>query len=368
MEKKRIFLSDLHMNDERSLRYPDEDHYYGWLTADEATAIANFLSHVCDSNDVGEVVLLGDVVDTWVCPVQLQPQTFEGIFTAQQNLGVVEQMNRLISKGIKLTYVIGNHDLLLTDEILQRYIPGIHFIRNKNSLLGHFEAGRLRGEHGNRYAMFNAPDAVNGMPTKLPLGYFISRIAATKVTKPKENIHAFFDVLNDLVMLNDRTSLPERVVDAVLLFSGVDENAPIIMPDGSAVTAKQIKEQYADLYKQWVDNYGPDVAFQAAWAELGHLGIAARDVSQEKGMKVVLFGHTHISKIEKHPCIFSKYIYANTGTWCESPKHPFSYVETRYDEKKRWQHVRLMKWEDNRPVMIRKKKIRMLSDRATLLG
>jgi UDP-2,3-diacylglucosamine pyrophosphatase LpxH len=355
MEKKRIFLSDLHMNDERSLCYPDAEHYYGWLTAEEAAAIASFLSYLADSNDVDEVVLLGDVVDTWVCPVQLRPQTFEGIFTAKQNLCVVEQMNRLISKGIKLTYVIGNHDLLLTDEILQQYIPGIHFICDKETLLGYYEEGKLRGEHGNRYAMFNAPDADNGMPTKLPLGYFISRIAATKVTKPKENIHAFFDSLNDLITLDDRASLPERVVDLVLLYSGVNENDPIIMPDGSSVTPKQVKEKYSALYKQWVDKYGADKAFQAAWAELGHLGHAADDLAKETGMKVVLFGHTHIEKIEERPLILPHHIYANTGTWCESPKRPFSYVEIQYDEKEKCQHVRLMNW--SKPVEIDEKKM-----------
>jgi hypothetical protein len=207
--------------------------------------------------------------------------------------------------------------------------------------------------------MFNAPDAANGMPTKLPLGYFISRIVATKVTKPKENIHAVFESLNDLLTLDDKISLPESVVDVVLLYSGVDEDAPIIMPDGTSVTARQVKAQYADLYKQWVDKYGPDLAIQAVWSELGHLGAAARDVAKEKEMKVVLFGHTHIEKIEEHPFFFSQYIYANTGTWCESPKQPFSYVETQYDEKRRHQHVRLMNWENNQPVLIRKKKIRV---------
>ena len=135
------------MNDERSLRYPDAEHHYGWLTAEEAATIASFLSYVGNCDDVSEVILLGDVVDTWVCPVNLPPQTFEGIFTAQQNLGVVKQLNRLISSGIKVTYVIGNHDLLLTDEILQQYIPGINFIRDKDTLLGYYGVGTLRGEH-----------------------------------------------------------------------------------------------------------------------------------------------------------------------------------------------------------------------------
>ncbi len=357
MEKKRVFLSDLHMNDERSLRYPDAEHHYGWLTAEEAAAIASFLSYVGNCDDVSEVILLGDVVDTWVCPVNLPPQTFEGIFTAQQNLGVVKQLNRLISSGIKVTYVIGNHDLLLTDEILQQYIPGISFICDKDTLLGYYGVGTLRGEHGNKYAMFNAPDADNGMPTKLPLGYFISRIAATKVARVKENIHAFADSQHGLLTRDDKMSLPESVVDLVLIYSDVDENDPIIMPDGTAVTAKQVKEKYAALYRQWVEKYGPEKAFQAALAELGLLGYAADELSKEKNLKVVLFGHTHIEKIEEEPLFLPQHIYANTGTWCESPKHPFSYVETQLDEKNKWQYVRLMNWTNNNPVAVGEKKI-----------
>ncbi|MDR3476660.1 MAG: hypothetical protein P4M14_01350 [Gammaproteobacteria bacterium] len=47
-----------------------------------------------------------------------------------------------------------------------------------------------------------------------------------------------------------------------------------------------MKEKYAALYRQWVEKYGPEKAFQAALAELGLLGYAADDLSKEKDLKL----------------------------------------------------------------------------------
>ena len=39
-------------------------------------------------------------------------------------------------------------------------------------------------------------------------------------------------------------------------------------------------------------------------------------LSEKKGLKVVVFGHTHVAKIDKDSLLVKDRIYVNTGSWC----------------------------------------------------
>ena len=55
---KKVFISDLHMGDERALHGTDSGLPYGWLRANIPLA-AEFLEEQLRSDDVEEVVILG---------------------------------------------------------------------------------------------------------------------------------------------------------------------------------------------------------------------------------------------------------------------------------------------------------------------
>jgi UDP-2,3-diacylglucosamine pyrophosphatase LpxH len=358
--KKRVFISDLHMNDHRSLQ---GRHPYGWLSARAAKDVAAFLDYLNKTGDADELVILGDGLDTWVCPVNIVPQDFDGILTSPENQCIVDSINRLIRGGNTLvTYVVGNHDLLITEEVLAKYLPGIGFIKD-DDLTGAYRSGTLLGAHGNKYAMFNAPDPVNSLYHSLPLGYFISRIAATHGVKR----HAF-DLVKDLLDIIGPELLPDKVVDAVLADSGLKEDDSIILPDETSVTIKEVKTGYADLYKQWVTKYGKDKAVEAIEGELGYLDSSAMRLCREQKLNLVLFGHTHDEKLRGmeqwqyfkllEKLLFGHKVYANTGTWCERDK-PYTFVEVLEDDDKRRYNIRLNHWSNSAPLFIKDETVKM---------
>ncbi len=96
LEKKRIYISDVHMG---AGRKPVKKHfYYDWLGADEARVFADFLKFLIDDAEVGEIILLGDTMDNWVCPIYEEPPTFDEIINAPVNAEIVKNLKSLAAQ------------------------------------------------------------------------------------------------------------------------------------------------------------------------------------------------------------------------------------------------------------------------------
>ena len=183
---KRIFVSDLHMGDERSLYPPDSLHPYGWLGEQRAALFAEFLqTRVLNDPDATELVILGDLFDVWVCPASIDPchngskieDYFRAIAAAKQNKGILDKL-RTIASASKLTYVNGNHDMQLTEAIAKSIIPNVRYQEQE---VYENQAEGIHAEHAHHYTLCNAKDAYNttdGASHIVPSGYFISRLAA----------------------------------------------------------------------------------------------------------------------------------------------------------------------------------------------
>jgi len=180
MDKKRVYISDIHMNAGKGVKAPAGKHPYEWLGPAEARRFAAFLEFLNRAKDVQELVIIGDLLDDWVCPVDVVPPSPEAILKAAINKEIVQALKKLAkNKDIAVLLLPGNHDMGVSRELVARTFPGMAF-----GGTAHYDSAyrtsRLRAEHGSAYAMFNAPDAVNNPGSRLPLGYFISRIVATK--------------------------------------------------------------------------------------------------------------------------------------------------------------------------------------------
>jgi len=107
---------------------------------------------------------------------------------AANNKPVIDAFNDIITDGnIKVTYVPGNHDLLIDSEDIQSILPGISEARDVKGLGAYVpqDFPELIIEHGHRYNFFCAPDFSNRPITNtdsiLPPGYFFTRMATTSV-------------------------------------------------------------------------------------------------------------------------------------------------------------------------------------------
>jgi UDP-2,3-diacylglucosamine pyrophosphatase LpxH len=84
------------MGDERSIKPPTP---YGWIQSNLSN-LANFLEEQLN-DDVGEVVILGDLFDTWVIPTNIDPlNSFDAIYKNPTNSDVIDALKKLAAKGI----------------------------------------------------------------------------------------------------------------------------------------------------------------------------------------------------------------------------------------------------------------------------
>ncbi len=343
-EKKRIYVSDVHMG---AGRKPVKKSFnYDWLGADEAKVFADFLKFLIDDAEIGEIILLGDTMDNWVCPIYDTPPAFDEIINTPVNKDVVKNLKALAAhKEKKLIYMPGNHDMLITKEILDNYFPGIIF-GGSAAYKSVYRTSRLRAEHGSAYAMFNAPDPINNPGNRLPLGYFISRVAATKHARTGSADRHYWTYADDLLELLGPQKLPASVFEAILEEANIREDDDIKMYGSSCIKVKEVKSKYADLYEQWKVYYGKGVAFKAVMAEIGYLDDFADMLSKKGDTNIIIFGHSHKSDLDKDSWFVKDRVYANCGSWCDE-EEPCTFVETQKDNEERVHHVRLNRWKNN---------------------
>ncbi len=330
---KRIFVSDIHMGDEKSLKpdpYYCSDkalHKYGWLGEARAENFAEFLQTcVLNVPDVEELVILGDLFDAWVCPASCDPlsgngnikELFEAIVNARQNKRIVDNLWQIINEK-KLIYVIGNHDTQRKD-IISAIIPGINHIGKEGLDIREVYKIPDQGiwaEHGHHYTLFNAEDSYDyqGSPHILPIGYFITRLMAqhSANTGLYEDPH---DVLARIVLdvLGNKPELSDKLckVDLTgifleLVYAGFQLYAYKKISSDMTTTmngddhfqglikASEVNSLYYELDARWKNRPNPPSILLAILSDFSarHLKFQAHHLSSEKERRLIIFGHTH---------------------------------------------------------------------------
>jgi len=328
---KRIFLSDIHMGPRREPVPPS--FAYDWLSKGEAERLASFLEYIKDSESAGtEVVLVGDALDNWICPYDEEPPAFKEIFEA--NPEVVAGIKGLLDKGMKVTFLEGNHDMYLSQADLDAAFGSYD---NLKCLESYSERG-VHAEHGHSFDPFNLK-AQGGVNKDLPLGYFISRVVATRQANKDVSKEPVYKIVkNAAATFVSGGSLAVSVFDAIREDAGVNKNAAFVMPGGGVVTVAEVRDAYK---KTRVELSVVDLMAKAET-----LSLADDDV------RLVIFGHTHGKVLvpldlenEAEP-LTSPYtkVYANSGTWIEG-KAP-TYIEVDLDKRdSRLNYVSLMEWK-----------------------
>lgn len=359
---KKIFISDIHMGDARSFAEP---HPYGWFRHNIQN-LADFLTEQLNAPQVEEVVILGDLFDAWVVPTDEDPLlSVQAICANPNNSPVIKALQELAARH-RLTYVPGNHDLTMsstdlagTQKILEDTFPGIRFNADPNLPHGVYRSGRLVAEHGNRYALFNAADTWTTSPSFLPIGYFLSRLVAYKVSKTgtQEDFH---EILRRFVReLKDGLNFIHDLFMAVARDAGLQKTDPINMNGiaGFPGTVGAMAAHYEHLIKNW-QQARTDLDWKMALiGDVKELYPAAAFVYFSlfgADQNIVIFGHTHKADLKKsyllevaptvkdiHLDLPCRSIYANCGAW--SDEAPYcTFVETQGDVASKRHYVRVL--------------------------
>ncbi|MFC1454332.1 metallophosphoesterase [Verrucomicrobiota bacterium] len=366
---KLVFISDIHMN---------VDANYSWLQTN-ALEVAEFINRVNARDDVAELIILGDLLDDWVEPVKNAPHTFADILTAQNNVEIVAALQNVCQNpNITATYVTGNHDLLSFEPANKASItntfPGLNIISDSPGLGAYSKNDVIWAEHGHRYCMFNAPDIWSRTNGHLPLGYFISRIAASKSAREQE-IFTTTDALDTFIKEPGSFYTPpageeNEIYNDVFIHALFDTFALVwggflpwdtyTMGGVDNFTSNPdidlIGSTFNGIYSNWpcrMDIVNKD---DAVLNEIGHLSSAATMLFEMPEHirtnypftpRIVLFGHTHQAAFYYH-CDTVNTIYANTGTWIDGK--PQTWVEIEIDHAGNNNFYTVSLWFDGESV------------------
>ncbi len=331
---KRIFLSDIHMGPRRDV-LPTK-FSYDWLSQAEAERLGSFFEYIKDNEAVDtEVVLVGDILDNWVCPHDEVPPSFQEIFDA--NPEVVSGIKGLLDKGMKVTFLEGNHDMYLSQADLDAVFGSNANLRYAVS----YNDRGIHAEHGHSFDPFNVKLQGGSAIQNLPLGYFISRAVATKQAKEGSSKEPLYEIIKKAgAALIDGDSVAVSVFDAIMEDAGMDSTAVFVMPGGDLITVAQVRAAYEDT---------------AVELSVADLRPKAKTLSLAKDdLKLVIFGHTHGKLIDpldlENPAepLLSEYtkVYANCGTWIDKDKAP-TYIEVKVDTRDdHLNYISLMEWDD----------------------
>ncbi|HEY5557014.1 metallophosphoesterase [Acetobacterium sp.] len=353
-----VIISDLHLG---------IDDAFAETVANKQ-ALASLLTQVNTSPHISELVITGDLFDGWFLPMEYvlpdsQADFFDGV--AANNQTIVDAFNNIIQAGdIKVTYVPGNHDILLTEADVARILPGINQARDDNQGLGTYVTGKnseIAIEHGHRWNIFCTPDPISNREiTKnntsiLPPGYFFTRIAANSLREGQpQNTTNTFPVVT-APDKNDVSQFGYYVLSR--MWQGVMELLPVHESSADKLIKTNIDgftEAYAindlfpyenregvidvKLYKNMQDTWDERQDINSIKVKIPYIDALVRaatfdftdDQAQNQffdldaSKRIVVFGHTHVGRVlpRTNPA-GEKTIYANSGTWIDrNPGYP----------------------------------------------
>jgi UDP-2,3-diacylglucosamine pyrophosphatase LpxH len=333
-----VFLSDIHISAGWGLKAEEGKYAWEWFTkshSDRFVAFLNWLTKrttpdaIPNFGKVDEVVLVGDVWDNWVFPVDIVPPTMMELLNTDNAQKAIKALDAL-SQNIPVIWMSGNHDFSLKADQLQSQsvLPKVSF-GGRGVDNPFFSNGRLRAEHGNAYGLFCSPDPLR--PNFLPLGYFISRISATADRDSGNDTPNLTTILKELAHTLGKDEIAQGVLDAVCSKANLSLNSKIAMPNdfwgGQDTTVGEVRTMYAKLAKEFETRNGFAKTAIAIPAELGNLELAADMLFPRGGINAVIMGHTHTPVAHQFMLPFlGKVAYVNTGCWCPN-NAPATWVE-----------------------------------------
>lgn len=366
---KVIVISDIHLGADLS---------YSECVAHIAR-LAEFIIEAGSSMSVKELVIAGDLFDEWYIPSRdstygTADQRAFLLKIAEANKDVFDALRKVINeKKVKVTYVYGNHDLLVPEQFISELLPGIHVIQdNDRQGVGTYYPTIypcVAIEHCHRYDFFSAPDPYSNQNrangTILPPGYFFSRVAVNSVLdfpqkgeetkvpivvlkepadESQQNRFIYYQVWKTAFeqVIPTKESFEEKIITTNIGHFNGSFSIFDLLPYNNSTDGSITMKLYAESCEQenWEKRLrynNVPVMTRAGEAIKGGLETSFLDQQSNvqyfqndtSNVRVVVFGHTHIPMIKTYmnhkqeECV-----YANSGTWIDRKERQ----EEKYDQ------------------------------------
>ncbi len=365
-----VVISDIHLG---------MDDLYAETQKNRAP-LADFLQKLRRAPNIKELVIAGDLIDEWFIPADTETYAGKSQIefaqaVAANNPDVVAAFNDIIRDGaIRVTYVPGNHDLLITSESIQTIFPGMAEARDVRGLGTYVPDSHpeIAIEHGHRYNFFCAPDPLSNQSIApgsiLPPGYFFTRIATLSVVEGKPEPSKIRPPVtpNSLGESQNLEYLYWRVWDALMTVLPIKEDfdekiiqtridgftEPYAMSDVMPRQAEPGGVIDVNLFSGIQDTWDERQALNrvavpipvrdalvksASSAETDNQAVVQYFHNPESDTRIVVFGHSHEARIipaETHDG--KSAVYVNSGTWIdknETPTMTFVVIIPKGDER-----------------------------------
>jgi UDP-2,3-diacylglucosamine pyrophosphatase LpxH len=352
-----VALSDIHIGNNTNTCWYQRSVHEPYLVAALEWVVRN-------AGAIRELILLGDLVDTWTYPPSVRPPSMAEIIAVNPDvLGSGGALARVVKAVPKVTFLLGNHDGTLTNgdiTALQNAVGRIELVDAVRVLTG-ASGARTVFSHGHHWTMFNAPDAKSRW-APLPVGHFVTRAfsymmarrleklqpAQTVADLPNMGYPTGFDpvpfvnsLVPDIRKRDPLEAIARPDLAAVLLnyfreVADMPEEQKIVLPSGQETTIADFRATYADLFTRWVAKEGSRLnAARAAIADLygEYLAWFAQRLAIQQSADLVVLGHTHTTV---GGLTISPISYYNSGFECASapdargkppkPPKPFTFT------------------------------------------
>jgi UDP-2,3-diacylglucosamine pyrophosphatase LpxH len=325
--------------------------------------LKEFLTKIKSHPNVEELVIVGDFIDEWFIPATVD--TFAGKTQKEfvqkvkdNNSAIFAAINAIADvKHVTVTYVPGNHDLLITSDEINKVLPKVNQIKETQGL-GSYSPKRFPEaiiEHGHRYNFFCAPDPLSNSKIAensiLPPGYFFTRIAVESIIQGKKNevqTHHIDLTYGDesQYLCSLYAQLWESLIKDFPLSQKLEYKFILTNIDGfeGSYSIKNLLPHkkkngeldmhlYSGIQDTWkrrqkrnkvnvliptsdAINNANDNGFTDGMSDMQYFSNPNSDA------RIILFGHTHVAKITPYSTHKNdkneKAIYVNSGTWIDT--------------------------------------------------
>jgi UDP-2,3-diacylglucosamine pyrophosphatase LpxH len=340
-------ISDIHCGDNRA-----SNNNYSWF-GKNADALKSFLIDIENNSKIKQLVIMGDLFDEWMVPYNITPfdslvnitsskDYFMAIANSEVNKPIFEKLREISNGGvIDVIYTPGNHDMLITHEILNEIIPGITW-KSEVAGLGKYEpVDKIVMEHGHRYDFFNCPQPLVNEGHILPPGYFVTRLYAGGLASRQQSHFKQNKAVNDDIefvtawsvafgytIANFNMDTDTIPMDSTnVRMSGIDGYLDNMSFNGARdMYAANIEERWHAT--QEINEVPNTLSVFLAILNGTYLYGAAlfeylTDYFAEDQPKIVAFGHSHEPDIKVFPFEHAYTgIYANSGSWINADQSP----------------------------------------------
>lgn len=341
-------ISDIHCGDERAT-----NGNYSWF-GKNADALVDFLKYIKTNAKVKELVILGDLFDEWMVPYNYLPfdpsvninnssDYFHAIANSSVNKPIFDQLNEISTGGeIQVIYVPGNHDMLITQDVIEELIPNAIWKSDVTGVGIYNPVDEIVMEHGHRYDFFNCPQPLVNDGQILPPGYFITRLyAAGLANRTTGKLKVIQDVKSDIEFVTAwSVALGYTIADFSMKADTIHMDSSNILMTGidnyfTNMSFNGARDMYdANIEELWhstqeVNNVPNTLSVFLAILNGTYLYGAAlfeylTDYFAPHKPKIVAFGHSHEPELKMFP-IENAYtgIYANSGSWIDADQSKY---------------------------------------------